>query len=202
MRYPLASVALPSFGRPVLPGPTNTLLVMVGRSGDPRYALRLVAADTLGYATSISALLFLLAEFSSGFAFRQFFTLSNTVILAFSAVRLWSASAQNKHVRAVTFGILYVMILLGSKVIIFAYLPFPEHPVALSALVGHLAIVLVIVSVMAAGWVLCGANGEKFTALRVNLEKLGSLILIGSPIAFGRQAIFFAELRSGTSFIR
>ncbi|WP_081612008.1 MULTISPECIES: LysE family translocator [unclassified Janthinobacterium] len=146
----------------LVPGPTNTLLLSSGIKFGVARSINLIAAETLGYLTAISAWgFFLLALSHSTPALVVAIKLLCAVYIAYLGWQMWPShpTAGGVDGKRMTFASMYCVTLLNPKAILFASGIFPLAAFASAGVffVCVACFVLTLVPV-ALGWLCLGAS--------------------------------------------
>lgn len=137
----------------VTPGPTNTLLFLAGTERGWRRSLRLIPAELAGYLTGVFPLMLVGTGLLARFPMLQpAITILAAIWVAILAARLIRPSTATPADAVVSGRLVFVTTLLNPKALIFGLVLLPG-PAAAS----NLAIFVVEVIVVAAGWAAAGA---------------------------------------------
>jgi len=169
----------------VVPGPTNTLLLSSGLKVGVRRTSPLIAAEALGYVTSIALWGFFLSALSTSRPWLPVVVklLSSGYIL-YLAVKIWRQSGALQHVAAgpVSLRDMFITTVMNPKALLFASTLFPLAAFQSAAYFGQtIAVFLVVLVPIAIGW---SYLGMLLTARRAwashtpTLLRAASLVLV------------------------
>lgn len=140
----------------IMPGPTNTLLLSSGLKVGVRRTSPLIAAEALGYVTSIALWGFLLTALSASRPWLPVvITLLSSAYILYLAIKIWRQSGALQHVAAspVSLRDMFVTTVMNPKALLFASTLFPLAAFQSAAYFGRaIAVFLVVLVPIAIGW--------------------------------------------------
>lgn len=156
MQNPLLTMALYVALVLIMPGPTNTLLLSSGLKVGVRQTSPLIAAEALGYVTSISLWGFFLSALSVSRPWLPAIVkLLSSAYILYLAARIWRQSGALQHVAANPVGLrdMFVTTLMNPKALLFGSTFFPLAAFQTAADFGRtMATFLVVLVPIAIGW--------------------------------------------------
>lgn len=156
MQNPLLTMALYVALVLIMPGPTNTLLLSSGLKVGVRQTSPLIAAEALGYVTSISLWGFFLSALSVSRPWLPAIVkLLSSAYILYLAARIWRQSGSLQHVAANPVGLrdMFVTTLMNPKALLFGSTFFPLAAFQTAADFGRtMATFLVVLMPIAIGW--------------------------------------------------
>lgn len=180
-------LVLPAVVLLLTPGPTNTLLATAGAGRGFRAALHLVAAELLGYAGAITALLLVIGPaVATSPTIAWCLRLACSLFLAYLAVQLWRRPAADpaRAEHAIGFRRVLIATLLNPKSLVFVFLLLPAG--ATLPEVEAIVAVAILIPVAGSCWIGLGAALRRGAAPRlsiVTIHRIGALVLAAFALA-------------------
>lgn len=176
-----------------VPGPTNTLLAISAISDGPGKALRLLAAEAVGYSISISVLTFLVGPtFGRQPQVAMGLKVMAAAYVLYSALRLWRRAAEpaKAHIR---FSQVLMTTVLNAKGLVIAFALMPSSAQAsVSGALLYLALTLCLAATAGVMWISAGGLVGRTIGNqrgRTRLNRLGALALAGFSVALVGNAL-------------
>ncbi|ENH4708771.1 LysE family transporter [Salmonella enterica] len=143
----------------IMPGPTNTLLLLSGYTCGIRYSIKMILAEWSGYMLAISfwggMTGFLVRE---GSVFLTTIKLLSATYIAFLAVKVWRFSLKDKPEK-ITAKTVFITTLLNPKSFVLAiYVVPPDTFQTLQNYAGPMISVLMALLPVSFMWVICGSG--------------------------------------------
>ena len=177
--------ALPLLGAP---GPTNTVLAASGATAGFRRSAPLVAASSLGYLVTVSALSLLVVPLTlHSVLFRPILSICSALYIASIAWAMWTEPPPPPTRRAPGFGRVLMATLTNPKALIVAFVLIPRQPEGptLAGLAPFITTLIALAITTGAAWIAAGTLArQRLSGLNEStIGKTSSIILLGFATA-------------------